>query len=51
MGLGKYTKFLARAAKLAKDKKEKFTWLHFSKVVGIAERLRKAPATPNPRKN
>jgi DNA transposition AAA+ family ATPase len=43
MGLGKYTKFLARASEMASQKRETMTWEHFSRVVQIAETLRKAP--------
>ena len=43
MGLGKYTKFLARSAKLAADKKERFTWDHFIRTVSIADKLRTPP--------
>lgn len=40
MGLGKYTKFMARAAQLAAKKEERFTWDHFVKTVAIATKLK-----------
>lgn len=43
MGLGMFTKFLARASKLALDQQEKFTWEHFVRTVRIAEKLREIP--------
>jgi len=39
-GLGKYTKFLARASQLAAKKSERFAWRHFCDLVAIANRLR-----------
>lgn len=44
MGLGKYTKFLARAAQAAAKKQQRFTWDHFVNTVAIATAL-KAPPT------
>lgn len=41
MGLGKFTKFLARAAQIAAKQRVPFTWNHFVKVVTIAEALRR----------
>lgn len=43
MGLGKFTKFLARAAKLAGDQQEKLGWDHFIRTVRISEKLREQP--------
>ena len=42
MGLGKYTKFLARSAKLAAAKKDRFTWDHFVNLVKIVNRMKEA---------
>lgn len=39
-GLGKYTKFLARASQLAHKEGKRFTWEHFSRTVAIATRLK-----------
>lgn len=39
-GLGKYVKFMARAAQLAGKRGEKFTWDHFSRTVAIATKLK-----------
>jgi DNA transposition AAA+ family ATPase len=41
MGLGKFTRFLARAAMLAKSKGRKFGWDDFVSIVRISERMRK----------
>lgn len=40
MGLGKYTRFLARAVQLAGKKGEKFSWRHFEQIVGTATALK-----------
>lgn len=42
-GLGKYTKFLHRAALLAKKRDQKMSWDHFTKVVAVADTLTRAP--------
>jgi len=39
-GLGKYTRFLARASQLATKKGERFGWRHFCDVVAIANRMK-----------
>ncbi len=39
-GLGKFTKFLARASALAKARNQKFAWSHFMSIVTIAENMR-----------
>lgn len=40
MGLGQYTKFMARAAQLAAKNGKRFAWEHFQKVVTIAAQLK-----------
>jgi len=42
-GLGKFTKFMARASQVAADRREKFRWEHFVEVVGASALLREAP--------
>lgn len=42
-GLGKFCKFLARGARRANSKKEKFAWHHFVKVVETADQLATKP--------
>jgi|KBSSwiStaDraftv2_1062776.scaffolds.fasta_scaffold00424_47 DNA transposition AAA+ family ATPase len=39
-GLGKYTRFLARASQLAAKRGERFAWRHFCDVVAIANRMK-----------
>jgi DNA transposition AAA+ family ATPase len=41
MGLGKYTRFLARAGQLAAKKGERLAWRHFENIVGRAVGLKK----------
>jgi len=40
MGLGKYTRFLARGAQLANKRNDRFGWKHFVEIVGIATKLK-----------
>jgi DNA transposition AAA+ family ATPase len=42
-GLGKFTKFMARASQVAADRRQKFQWKHFNEVVGASALLREAP--------
>jgi len=44
-GLGKYIKFIQRAAQLAKSKNQKFTWDHVAKINNIAAELQRGPRT------
>ena len=39
-GLGKFTKFLARASAVAKARKQRLTWSHFQEIVSISENMR-----------
>ena len=39
-GLGKYTRFLARASQLATKRGERFAWRHFCDIVAIANRVK-----------
>ena len=43
MGLGKYTKFLHRAAAVAAKAKVRFTWDHFVRIVAVADRIATIP--------
>lgn len=42
-GLGKYTRFLARAAQLAHKRGARFTWKHFTEIVGVSLKLKEKP--------
>jgi DNA transposition AAA+ family ATPase len=46
-GLGKYIKFIQRAAQLAKSKNQRFSWDHFARIVSIAAELQRAPKPEN----
>lgn len=44
-GLGKFTKFMARAAQKAAKQREKFQWKHYEAVIAAANALVRAPET------
>ena len=42
-GLGKFTKFMIRAAQVATSRQERFQWKHFVEVVGASTLMREMP--------
>ena len=42
-GLGKFTKFMIRAAQVATSRRERFQWKHFVEVVGASTLMREMP--------
>ena len=42
-GLGKFTKFMVRAAQVAASRRQRFQWKHFEEVVGASALMRELP--------
>ena len=42
-GLGKFTKFMIRAAQVATSRRERLQWKHFVEVVGASTLMREMP--------
>ena len=42
-GLGKFAKFMVRAAQVATSRREQFQWKHFAEVVGASALMREMP--------